>query len=67
VYDLNTYLNDVLLTHEGDAAGNNHYGFSHGSHLIPLDANGQIQAHGCMGHNNVATAYTTLQVYGYTE
>jgi hypothetical protein len=67
VYDLNTYLNDVMLTHEGNSAGNMHYGHSFGSHLIPLDANGKIQSYACMGHDNAATAYATLQIFGYQE
>ena len=65
VYDLNTRLNDVMVTHNGDSAGNNHYGFSHGSSFIPIDGNRQIQMKEGHGHNNNNWAYTTLQVYGY--
>merc|ERR1712072_1466606 len=65
VYDLNTYLNDVMVTHEGDSSFDAFYGTSHGASTIPLDSNGQIQANLCMGHNGDNNGYLTIEVYGY--
>merc|ERR1712100_80600 len=64
VYDSNTYLNDVMITHEGDASGKFHYGYSHGTQIIPLTSANQIQAQLCMGHPR-GTHYITMEVYGY--
>ena len=64
VYDKNTYLNDVMVSHQGDAAGKFYYGHSHGTSIIPLKENGKFDAHLCMGYSR-GTHYITLQVYGY--
>ena len=64
VYDKNTYLNDVMVSHQGDTAGKFYYGHSHGTSIIPLKENGKFDAHLCMGHTR-GTHYITLQVYGY--
>ena len=69
IYNLNAYVNDVVITHEGDASplylfGNAHVCFiykynmneSHaeqGSHIIPLKANGKFDCILGLGHNNV--------------
>lgn len=65
-YDLNTWLNDVLLTHSGDSAGVDYYGRSHGTQIIPLKANGRFDAMTCMGYST-GTHYITIQVYGYVK
>jgi hypothetical protein len=67
VYNLNTYLNDVMVTHEGEIPGNAYYfGHSHGTLIIPLKSNGKFDAQLCMGYTS-GTHYITLQVYGYVK
>lgn len=36
VYNSNTYLNDILITHEGDKSAKWYYGFYHPTQVIPL-------------------------------
>lgn len=65
-WDLDTYLNDVMITHEGDSSGEGfYYGHSHGSHIIPLKENGRFDAQLAMGRNPGTTSYVTIQVVGY--
>lgn len=66
VYDLNAYLNDVMITHEGEMAGSYYYGHSHGSQIIPLKSNGKFDALLCAGYSG-GNHYITLQVYGYVK
>ena len=65
--ELNTYLNDVYVTHEGDASTGYYYGHSHGTSIIPLKSDGRFDAFLGLGYNTGSTsrAYVTLQVYGY--
>jgi hypothetical protein len=63
IYDLNTRLNDIMVTENGDSAAKDHYGYSHGSQIVPI-TNGKIKFQGCQGHSR-GTHYITLQVYGY--
>jgi hypothetical protein len=67
VFDYNTYLNDVLITHEGDNAAMYYYGYSHGSQYIPLKSNGKFDAFLGMGKNGAGSGahYVLLQVFAY--
>ena len=64
-YDLNTWLNDVMLTYEGQGRGRFYYGHSFGTHIIPLKANGKIDAQFGMGKSTTSVCYVTLQTIGY--
>ena len=67
VYNYNTYLNDVLITHEGESAPMYYYGYAHGSQIIPLKSNGKFDAFLGMGKNGPGsgTHYVLVQVFGY--
>eukprot|EP00494_Astrolonche_serrata_P005944 UN05961 len=55
IHDGNTYYNDVLITNNGDSAGDDTYGYSHGTQIVPLDEDGDIQAYLAMGHSRGTT------------
>ena len=65
-FTLDTYLNDVYVTHEGDTGGGYHYGHSFGTVIIPLRSDKTFSAMLGGGMNGAtANAYVTLAVYGY--
>jgi hypothetical protein len=65
-FESNKPFNDVLITHQGETAGNKNfwYGHHHGTQIIPLKSNGLFDIHTNMGYT-FGTHYITLQVYGY--
>ncbi len=63
-WNRNIPMSDVSITHQGDSAGNFHYGHGHGSNIIPLKSNGTFDASMCRGYSR-GTHYVTIQVNGY--
>lgn len=67
VWDLNTWLNDILITHEGNSAAKYHYGHSHGMQIVPLKSNGKFDAWVKMGSSSSNFHYVNFQVVGWVE
>jgi hypothetical protein len=66
VYELNSYINDVAITHNGEAGESSFaHGHTYGTVVIPLKSNGRFDAMLAGRWSNTATHYITLQVYGY--
>jgi hypothetical protein len=79
VFNLNAYLNDVLITYEGDFPGayqacmchvalvwtDASDGYAHGTHIIPLKANLRFDGRLCMGHNGGPQHQIAIQVIGF--
>eukprot|EP00056_Hartaetosiga_gracilis_P016124 m.3946 g.3946 ORF g.3946 m.3946 type:complete len:759 (+) comp3774_c0_seq1:60-2336(+) len=65
VYEQNKYINDILITHQGDSAGDYYYGHWHGMQTIPLKDDGTFEAYMCMGKSTSLPHYITLMVIGY--
>ncbi len=55
-----------MITHNGENGAPFYYGHSHGSHVIPLKANGRFDAFLCLGYS-YGTHYIVAQVYGYLQ
>eukprot|EP00730_Choanoeca_flexa_P004012 TRINITY_DN11572_c0_g1_i3.p1 TRINITY_DN11572_c0_g1~~TRINITY_DN11572_c0_g1_i3.p1 ORF type:complete len:738 (+),score=101.42 TRINITY_DN11572_c0_g1_i3:2-2215(+) len=58
------YFTDVLLTQNGNSAGNRRYGTSTGTIIAPITADNKLAMSLSMGHS-CGTNYLTLLVYGY--
>ncbi|EGD79933.1 hypothetical protein PTSG_10215 [Salpingoeca rosetta] len=63
VYAANTYLNDILITHEGAPSATWYYGFYHPTQVIPLKENGQFEAYLGMDKSGTQTHYITMFVH----
>jgi hypothetical protein len=63
VYNTNRRYNDVMVTHDGDSGGKQHYGAEHGTLWIPLNGR-RIESYLCTGHSR-GTHYVALSIYGY--
>jgi len=60
------YYNDVLVYYEGKNSPVYYYGYSHGSNIIPLKANGRFDANLGIGKSATSGQHVVcLQVYGY--
>jgi hypothetical protein len=57
------------VTYEGATAATSYYnGYSFGSNIIPIKANGAFDAQLCIGKNATSGIhYVVVQVYGYVR
>jgi hypothetical protein len=53
--NINSWMNDVLITHEGDISPSYYYGYSHGSQIIPLKSGAVFDAQLAMGKSGSGT------------
>jgi hypothetical protein len=61
----NQWLNDILITSEGDASGDYHYGSWRGSQIFGLKSNGQFEARMAMGKSISLPHYIIMYIVGY--